>query len=154
MAQLTGMVTCEHTRDTAPSCHSRTQQLSKCIVSGMSLSFYGKQRRETRAPSYQGCGEGKHEINVYKSARQVPDAQQIPKEHSRTYAVIVYYSPAIFRFVQKLQLSMYSMSGSFQVDDKTANKLKSLLSEYLPFSRGTENVEIKHTCGGKGEEER
>lgn len=48
------------------------------------------------------------------------------------------------------------MPGSFQAaDDKAVNKLKSLLPEYLHFSRGTENVEIKHTAsGGKGEEER
>lgn len=97
MAQNSGMVTCEHTGETASSCHS----VRNSFVSEIALSCYGKHRRETRAPSYQGCGEGKHEINVYESAQQMPSTQQTPKEHSRTYAVIVYYILGIFRFIQK-----------------------------------------------------
>lgn len=47
------------------------------------------------------------------------------------------------------------MSRSFQItDDKTVNKFKALLSEYLHCSRRTEDVEIKHTASGGKEKKK
>lgn len=85
--------------------------------------------------------EGKHENNVCESSQQEPSAQPAPKEHSRTYAVIVYYFPHIFRFIQKSSLSIYYVPGSLQVtDDKTVNKIKSQLPWGLYSSRGMESI--------------
>lgn len=146
MAQTSGTVAGEHTGDTAPSCYSARSPSHCTLFRGHPYFFYGTPGRETRAPSYWGCGEGTHKNSACESAQQAPSTQLAPREHSRSQAVIVYYIPGIFRFTQTSQLSIYYVPVSSQVPEATTvNKIDCQHCQWRWGTRG------RRGSGGGGE---
>lgn len=108
--------------------------------SGISLSFYGKPRRETRAPSYEAV-ERENMKSVYakvlsKSLAHSRHPRSIPELRQELSTISQY-----FHIYPKV-ISIYHVPGSLQITDgKTMNQ-----SLCFHSRRRTENIQITTHC--------